>query len=71
LRGNVNHALKKKLSDSDWSGPVFAAAGPESNSPQKIILIRLDDSTPAQGAMLVVAMANDEYLDWALHEPRY
>lgn len=61
LRGNVNTRLQK-LANSNWLGAIFAAAGLER------INLRPQNSTdldwmlpaPAQGAIMVVARANDE-----------
>ncbi|KDN54123.1 hydroxymethylbilane synthase [Flavobacterium seoulense] len=62
LRGNVNTRMQK-LQESDWNGAVFAAAGLERINLKPSDYIDLDwmIPAPAQGAMLVVAMANDEY----------
>lgn len=73
LRGNVNTRMQK-LAENDWNGAVFAAAGLErlNLSPtlskgegenRKFSFLSLDwmIPAPAQGAMLVVAMANDEF----------
>lgn len=74
LRGNVNTRMQK-LQENDWNGAVFAAAGLErigltpSPSPKErgaessFEYINLDwmIPAPAQGAMLVVAMANDDF----------
>jgi hydroxymethylbilane synthase len=62
LRGNVNTRMQK-LQDNDWNGAVFAAAGLERINIKPENYINLDWMTPApaQGAMLVVAMANDEF----------
>ena len=81
LRGNVNTRMQK-LQESDWNGAVFAAAGLErigltpSPSPKErgakpdLDYINLDwmIPAPAQGAMVVVAMANDEFTRQALTE---
>lgn len=74
LRGNVNTRLKK-LKDNNWNGAVFAAAGlkrinllPENHT-------RLDwmIPAPAQGAMMAVAMEQDDFCREALsrlnHKP--
>ena len=76
LRGNVNTRMQK-IAENDWSGAVFAAAGLErlgflkNNSDN--ILIKSPSfggvgealdwmiPAPAQGAMVVVAMANDNF----------
>ena len=62
LRGNVNTRMKK-LGDSDWNGAVFAAAGLERINIKPSNYINLDwmIPAPAQGAMVIVAMANDEF----------
>jgi hydroxymethylbilane synthase len=62
LRGNVNTRMQK-LAESDWDGAVFAAAGLERINVKPDNYINLDwmIPAPAQGAMLVVAMANDEF----------
>lgn len=69
LRGNVNSRMKK-LQESDWSGAVFAAAGLEriNLKPEDYIDLDWMIPAPAQGAMLVVAMADDEFSRQALHE---
>lgn len=69
LRGNVNSRMKK-LNESDWNGAIFAAAGLERINLKPESYINLDwmIPAPAQGAMLVVAMANDEYSRQALIE---
>lgn len=74
LRGNVNTRLQK-LADSDWTGAIFAKAGleridvlPENYSP-------LDWMTPApaQGAMMIEALEDDNFSREACaqlnHEP--
>jgi hydroxymethylbilane synthase len=62
LRGNVNTRMQK-LQESDWNGAVFAAAGLERINLKPSDYIDLDwmIPAPAQGAMLVVAMGNDNY----------
>ncbi len=62
LRGNVNTRMQK-LYNSDWNGAVFAAAGLERINLKPDNFINLDWMTPApaQGAMVVVAMANDDF----------
>ncbi len=63
LRGNVNTRMQK-LKDSSWSGAVFAAAGLERINLKPTEFINLDwmVPAPAQGAMLVVAMENDDFV---------
>lgn len=69
LRGNVNTRMQK-LQDSDWNGAVFAAAGLERINLKPDSFINLDwmIPAPAQGAMVVVAMANDDYTIDALSQ---
>lgn len=67
LRGNVNTRMQK-LHDNDWNGAVFAAAGLERINLKPDTYLNLDwmIPAPAQGAMVVVAMANDEYTQEAV-----
>ena len=69
LRGNVNTRMQK-LQDSDWSGAVFAAAGLEriNLKPENYINLDWMIPAPAQGAMVVVTMANDEFSRQAVSE---
>ncbi|MES2747684.1 MAG: hydroxymethylbilane synthase [Bacteroidota bacterium] len=62
LRGNVNTRMQK-LHDNDWNGAVFAAAGLERINIKPDTFINLDwmIPAPAQGAMVVLAMANDNF----------
>jgi hydroxymethylbilane synthase len=62
LRGNVNTRLQK-LQENDWDGAVFAAAGLERINIKPDNYINLDwmIPAPAQGAMVVVAMADDNF----------
>ncbi len=62
LRGNVNTRLQK-LDENDWNGAVFAAAGLERINLKPKNYINLDwmIPAPAQGAMVVVAMADDNF----------
>jgi hydroxymethylbilane synthase len=63
LRGNVNTRMQK-LQENGWNGAVFAAAGLERINLKPTDFIDLDwmIPAPAQGAMVVVAMANDDYV---------
>lgn len=63
LRGNVNTRMQK-LKDSNWNGAIFAAAGLERINLKPSEFINLDwmVPAPAQGAMLVVAMENDDFV---------
>lgn len=69
LRGNVNLRMRK-LADNDWNGAVFAAAGLEriNLNPENHIALDWMIPAPAQGAMLVVAMGNDNYTLDAVRE---
>ena len=80
LRGNVNSRMKK-LNESDWNGAVFAAAGLErigltpplskgEGEKMELDYINLDwmIPAPAQGAMTVLAMANDEFCKEAVSQ---
>ena len=62
LRGNVNTRMQK-LKDNDWNGAVFAAAGLERINLKPSNFIDLDwmIPAPAQGAMVIVAMENDNF----------
>jgi hydroxymethylbilane synthase len=69
LRGNVNTRLQK-LNDNDWGGAIFASAGLERLNLKPDSFINLDwmIPAPAQGAMMVVAMAEDTFALEALSE---
>jgi hydroxymethylbilane synthase len=69
LRGNVNTRMQK-LQGNDWNGAVFAAAGLEriNLKPENYINLDWMIPAPAQGAMVVVAMANDEFSRQAVAE---
>lgn len=62
LRGNVNTRMQK-LHDNNWNGAVFAAAGLEriNLKPENFIDLSWMIPAPAQGAMVVVAMENDNF----------
>lgn len=62
LRGNVNTRMQK-LKDNDWNGAVFAAAGLEriNLKPTDCINLNWMIPAPAQGAMVIVAMENDDF----------
>jgi hydroxymethylbilane synthase len=73
LRGNVNTRMQK-LTESYWSGAVFAAAGLErigltptlsrgEGENKNFSYINLDwmIPAPAQGAVVILAMGNDEF----------
>lgn len=69
LRGNVNTRMQK-LQENDWNGAVFAAAGLEriNLKPNTFIDLNWMIPAPAQGAMMVVAMAEDTFALEALSE---
>lgn len=69
LRGNVNTRLQK-LKDNSWNGAIFAAAGLERINLKPESYINLDwmIPAPAQGAMVVVAMEDDEFTKEALQQ---
>ena len=62
FRGNVNTRMQK-LAESDWNGAVFATAGLEriNLKPENYITLDWMIPAPAQGAMVVVAMADDNF----------
>ncbi|MRI00972.1 hydroxymethylbilane synthase [Kriegella sp. EG-1] len=74
LRGNVNSRMQK-LTDNDWNGAIFAAAGLEriGLEPENTIGLSWMLPAPAQGTVMVVAMHDDEYVLTACaalnHEP--
>jgi hydroxymethylbilane synthase len=57
------------LNEGDWNGAVFAAAGLEriNLKPENFINLDWMIPAPAQGAMLVVAMGNDNYAGCLSH----
>ena len=69
LRGNVNTRLQK-LKDNNWDGAIFAAAGLDRINIKPKNFVNLDwmIPAPAQGAMVVLAMQNDEFCKEALIE---
>ena len=69
LRGNVNLRMQK-LNDNDWNGAIFAAAGLEriGLKPEKYEVLDWMIPAPAQGAMVVLAMANDDFCWQAVSE---
>ena len=69
LRGNVNLRMQK-LNNNAWNGAIFAAAGLEriGLKPEKYEVLDWMIPAPAQGAMVVLAMANDEFCWQAVSE---
>lgn len=63
LRGNVNTRMQK-LKDNNWNGAIFAAAGLEriNLKPSDFIDLNWMTPAPAQGAVVVVAMQDDEFV---------
>ncbi len=61
LRGNINTRLHK-LEDNNWNGAIFAAAGLGRIGlrPQNAINLDWMIPAPAQGAVLITALAEDE-----------
>lgn len=61
LRGNVNSRLEK-LENNDWNGAIFAAAGLGrlGISPENAINLHWMIPAPAQGAVMVAALEDDE-----------
>ncbi|KAB1158320.1 hydroxymethylbilane synthase [Tenacibaculum aiptasiae] len=62
LRGNVNTRLEK-LASNDWNGAVFAAAGLERIGirPKGAISLSWMIPAPAQGAIMITALENDDF----------
>jgi len=62
LRGNVNTRLQK-LEDNYWTGAIFAKAGLERIGilPSHYEELNWMTPAPAQGAMLIVALENDDF----------
>ncbi|SHG77939.1 hydroxymethylbilane synthase [Flagellimonas flava] len=69
LRGNVNTRLLK-LIENDWQGAIFAKAGLERIKllPKDAVLLDWIIPAPAQGAMLVVALENDDFTRTAVEK---
>lgn len=62
LRGNVNTRLRK-VTEEDWNGAIFAAAGLERINLRPTNAVELDWMlpAPAQGAIMVVCKENDNH----------
>jgi len=69
LRGNVNLRLQK-LADSNWGGAIFAKAGLQRIEvlPEKHIDLSWMVPAPAQGAVVVHTMENDDFTTEAVAE---
>ena len=63
LRGNVNTRLKK-LSDNNWNGAIFAAAGLERINllPKNHLMLDWMVPAPAQGAIMVTALKSATHI---------
>ena len=61
LRGNVNSRLQK-LEDNDWNGAIFAAAGLGrlNMKPEESFNLEWMIPAPAQGAVMIAALEQDE-----------
>ncbi|MBB1151046.1 MULTISPECIES: hydroxymethylbilane synthase [unclassified Myroides] len=70
LRGNVNTRMQKLADNADWSGAIFASAGLDRIKKKPKGFVNLDwmIPAPAQGAMVVVAMAEDSFALDALRQ---
>ena len=74
LRGNVNTRLQK-LNENNWDAAIFALAGLEriDKLPENHYVLDWMTPAPAQGAILVVAMENNDFTREALmkinHQP--
>ncbi|TYP97018.1 hydroxymethylbilane synthase [Tenacibaculum adriaticum] len=66
LRGNVNTRLQK-LEDNDWNGAIFAAAGLERVGlrPAGALNLSWMLPAPAQGAIMITALEEDEFIKQA------
>lgn len=63
LRGNVNTRMQK-LRESNWNGAIFAAAGLDriGLEPENTIGLTWMLPAPGQGAIVIVAMENDNFV---------
>lgn len=62
IRGNVNSRLQKLNDNEDWNGAIFAAAGLGRIGlrPDEAINLEWMVPAPAQGAIMITALENDE-----------
>jgi len=69
LRGNVN-SRHEKLEQSEWNGAIFAAAGLEriGLEPENTIGLTWMLPAPGQGAVMIAAMENDDFVRAACEE---
>ncbi|MDY7395207.1 hydroxymethylbilane synthase [Aureibaculum sp. 2210JD6-5] len=63
LRGNVNTRLQKIKDNEDWNGAIFAAAGLQriGIKPANMVTLSWMISAPAQGAIMIAALDEDEF----------
>jgi len=63
LRGNVNTRLQKLKDNKDWNGAIFAAAGLQRIKvlPENHVNLNWMIPAPAQGAIMITALEDDEY----------
>ena len=63
LRGNVNTRLQKIKDNEDWNGAIFAAAGLQriGIKPENIVTLSWMIPAPAQGAIMISALDEDEF----------
>lgn len=66
LRGNVNTRLEK-LQNNNWNGAIFAAAGLEriNKKPENSVQLNWMVPAPAQGAIMIAALEDNEYVQEA------
>ena len=69
LRGNVNLRLQK-LQDNEWNGAIFAAAGIGRIGlrPEEAINLDWMIPAPAQGAIMITALVEDDFVKTACAE---
>lgn len=64
LRGNVNTRLQKIKDNEDWNGAIFAAAGLQriGIKPENMVTLSWMVPAPAQGAIMITALEEDEFV---------
>jgi hydroxymethylbilane synthase len=70
LRGNVNSRLQKLEDNEDWNGAIFAAAGIGRIGirPEEAINLDWMIPAPAQGAIMITALDEDDFVKEACAE---
>ena len=70
LRGNVNSRLQKLEDNENWNGAIFAAAGIGRIGirPEEAINLDWMIPAPAQGAIMITALEEDEFVKTACAE---